>query len=231
MQSHRNQGTKLSAFNVLAGPSRSSSSSISIVNGKISQSVAITYVYELQAKQVGKFTIDPVKITVDGKSYMSNAVAIEVVSGGNISQGNQQQTQQNNNTQNQQVADIPDDKVFLKIIVDKSSLYQGDYLTATVKFYSQLNVNDLGNLQLPKFNGVYSQELEIPQIALNRGILTGKFILQASSSNIIFSLSKREILSSILSVLKQWWPRNPALVSVRLLMISGELIRSRRISG
>jgi hypothetical protein len=165
----------LSAFNILAGPSRSSSSSISIMNGKVSQSVTITYIYVLQGKQAGKFSIDPVKITVDGKSYISNPVTIEVVSGGNTSSGGQQQTQQQNNTQTQnQQVDIPEDKVFLKVIVDKTSLYQGDYLTATVKFYSQLNVNDLGNLQLPKFNGVYSQEMEIPQISLNRENINGK---------------------------------------------------------
>jgi len=166
----------LSAFTILAGPSRSSSSSISIINGRISQSVTITYTYVLQANQEGKYTIDPARITVDGKTYYSNSLTIEVVGSSHASTSTPK-PQQPGESSSRQEDNIPDEKVFLKVIVDKTSLYQGECLTATVKFYSQLNVNDLGNLQLPRFNGVYSQEIETPQIRLNRENINGKIYL------------------------------------------------------
>lgn len=164
----------LSAFEVLSGPNRSSSSNISIINGKMNQSVNISLSFILQPKSVGKFNIEGAKATVDGKSYTSTTLSIEVVNAGGGQQQNQQSQQSTQQNQSQHTTDVPDEKVFLKVIIDRSSLYKGEFITATVKLYSILNINDLGNLQLPKFNGVFSQEIEIPQIKLNRENLNGK---------------------------------------------------------
>ena len=170
----------LSAFNILAGPNRASSSNISIVNGRMSQSVTITLSYILQAKKEGSYTISPATVTVDSKNYNSNQVSIQVVGGRQQTQQTQQsqQSQQSQQTQQTQQASnrteqSSNEKVYLKIIINKTDLYQNEYLTATVKFYSQLNVNDLGSIQLPKFSGIYSQEIEIPQIQLNRENING----------------------------------------------------------
>ncbi|MFQ8806993.1 MAG: BatD family protein [Alistipes indistinctus] len=44
-------------FEVLAGPSTAQGQSVSIVNGKVTQSVSVTYTYVLQAHKPGKYTI------------------------------------------------------------------------------------------------------------------------------------------------------------------------------
>ena len=55
-------------FNVVYGPSTSSSNSISIINGKTTQSSSLTFTYMLVAKEEGKFTLPAATIKVEGKS-------------------------------------------------------------------------------------------------------------------------------------------------------------------
>jgi len=47
----------IEGFSVTAGPAQSSSSNISIVNGKVSQSITASFIYTLHAEKEGKFTI------------------------------------------------------------------------------------------------------------------------------------------------------------------------------
>ncbi|HPF93411.1 MAG TPA: BatD family protein, partial [Tenuifilaceae bacterium] len=49
----------LENFYVLAGPSTSSSSSIQIVNGQMTQTYEYSYTYIVEATTEGKYTIDP----------------------------------------------------------------------------------------------------------------------------------------------------------------------------
>jgi len=62
-------------FKVLNGPSRSMSTTI--INGNASQK--ISYSYSLQPNKVGKFTIAPATIVVNGKTIKSNAVKVDVI--------------------------------------------------------------------------------------------------------------------------------------------------------
>ena len=71
----------LSGFNVLQGPSTSSSSSIQVINGRMSQSVSLSFTYIVEATKEGKYSINPAQIRVNGKFYKSNIIAIEVVKG------------------------------------------------------------------------------------------------------------------------------------------------------
>src|SRR5690606_18174528 len=52
-EGHDFKGGDMSGFSVLGGPSRSTSSSISIINGRMQQSVSIRYTYILEAKKEG----------------------------------------------------------------------------------------------------------------------------------------------------------------------------------
>ena len=68
------------AFEVLMGPSRSTSSSFQIINGKTSQSSSTTLTYILVANKNGTFTLPSASVTADGRKISSNTVKI-VVSG------------------------------------------------------------------------------------------------------------------------------------------------------
>ena len=70
---------KIPDFEILYGPSMSSSYSVQIINGKQSSVSSVTYGYTMMAQKAGTFTLPAITVTVDGKNYRSNTVNIKVV--------------------------------------------------------------------------------------------------------------------------------------------------------
>ncbi len=165
-------GPALNDFYLLSGPNRSSSTSISIVNGRRTQSTTITFTYYLQATKQGKFTIAPATATVDRKQYQSNAVTVEVVKGSSAP-SQQQQQQAPAGTQGGTPAGA-DDQIFVRILTSTREVYQGQHIVATLKLYTRLQVNGLGKNNIPDFNGFWTQEIPQPtQISLQRENING----------------------------------------------------------
>jgi hypothetical protein len=144
----------LSSFNVLSGPNKSSS--ISIVNNSYTQSISFTFF--LQPKAEGNFKIGPASIEVQGKRINSNIINLTVVKG-NPQQGN---NQNNNNQGNNQASGITDKNLFVRAIVNKSSVFEGEALTVTFKIYTNIDVNSYTVSKAPAFNGFWNQDIEIP---------------------------------------------------------------------
>jgi hypothetical protein len=159
-------------FQVLGGPN--TSTSMQWINGNVTQSV--TYSYILRPKKEGAFKIGKAAINVSGANVESNELSIEVTKP--VQQ--QQQTQQRQRNPfdpfddpffNQQEpepevssADISKqvkDDVFVKLSVNKGSVYNGEMLTATYKLYFRQNLNGLNVSKAPAFEGFWSQEVEL----------------------------------------------------------------------
>ena len=58
-------------FNLVWGPQKGTSTSVSIVNGKTTRSSQTSYTYILQAKRTGTFTFSPATATVKGDQIHS----------------------------------------------------------------------------------------------------------------------------------------------------------------
>lgn len=138
----------LSAFNILGGPSQSSNSSISIINGKMEQSTTISYTYILSASKPGKFTITPGTIQIGGKTHTSNPVTIEVVKG-NVSTKTEAPT-----------TGISDKDLFVRIEVNKKSVYKGEPITASVKLYTRVQLQQLTDVKIPQFDGFWREDID-----------------------------------------------------------------------
>ena len=65
----------LSNFSILAGPNTSSSTTI--INGKMSKENS--YTYYLRAKKIGIYTIGAANISVNGKEYRTQNISIQVL--------------------------------------------------------------------------------------------------------------------------------------------------------
>ncbi len=168
------------AFTVLAGPSTSSSSQVQIINGKMTQSYNYTYTYYLRATKGGKYTIPAAKARVNRKDYPSNALQIEVVGGTTSRPGapaNQKQAPSS------QEVKTDNKNLFVRLLVNKREVYQGEAIIATIKIYSKLNLSGLENPKIPDFQGFVKEDLETPQLhSLERenvkGEIYGTGILQ-----------------------------------------------------
>ena len=77
-------------FDVLMGPSRSTQSSVQIINGKTTSTQSITFTYILMAKTEGEYTIPGATVTADGNQMVSNSVKIKVLPADKSSQSGQQ---------------------------------------------------------------------------------------------------------------------------------------------
>lgn len=167
----------LTNFDVLMGPSTSQSSSIQIINGKTTQSVSFSYIFILRAKKEGKFTIRPASIKVNGKTYESNPLNIQVVKGqpqqqasGNAQQNNQQQDET-------PAGNISKDNLFVRVAVDKTNVSKGEQILATVKLYISPNVplNGFDDVKLPSYEGFWTKEIDVPtQVNFSREVYNGK---------------------------------------------------------
>ncbi|MCQ4875440.1 MULTISPECIES: BatD family protein [Odoribacteraceae] len=163
----------LQGFDLLAGPSLSTSFNTSIINGKMEQSSEYTYTYVLEAREEGEYTVAPATITVDGKEYKSSPLKIKVIKGSDKPKGN-------NNASSSGIREdrgsstITDDDLFLRMEVSRNSLYVGESLTATLKVYARVNLVDVQGKKIPPFDGFLTEDVKIPQIRLEREEYNGK---------------------------------------------------------
>ena len=166
----------LSNFDLLMGPSTSQSSSFQMINGKTTQSTSFSYIFVLRAKTEGKFTIRPASIKVDGKTYESNSLEIQVV------KGQPQQQQQGAQSGNQAEESVPTgniskDNLFVRLSLDKSNVSKGEQILATVKLYLSQSVplNGFDEVKLPSYEGFWTKEIDVPQqVNFTREVYNGK---------------------------------------------------------
>lgn len=165
----------LEGFDRLMGPSMGSSSSFTSINGKVTQNVAYTYTYVLEAAKEGTYQIPGATITIDGKQYRSNTLSIQVIKGsGNKAPQNDQQNK-NRAAQPDATAAINEDNLFVKVDVSRRNVYIGESVVATIKVYSKVDLVRFGRSKFPSFDGFLAEEIPTPQqIELVRENYDGK---------------------------------------------------------
>jgi hypothetical protein len=142
-------------LDVYSGPNQSSS--MSIINGNVSQSITLSYI--VAAKKEGKLVIEPATITADGKTLESNPISIEVVKGSNnANAGNNNNTP--NNRQSQAQSENLSDNIFIKAHLSKSKAYRGEQVMITYKLYSRYQLVDIRDIKFPDYTGFWTQDIE-----------------------------------------------------------------------
>ncbi len=167
-------------FYILAGPSSSTSSSIQIINGQMTQTFEFTYTYILEATNEGKFSIDLARVVVAKKEHKTQPFTIEVVrSSSGQSSGTRQQQRQPHQQQQRQQAQTDQsqqqDDIFVTIEFDRKTAYRGQPILATVLIYTRSNISGFDEVKFPAFTGFWSQEVETPgNVTFQRVNIDGK---------------------------------------------------------
>jgi hypothetical protein len=181
-------------FQLLMGPSTSQSSQVSWVNGNVTQTVSYTYTYVYAANKAGKYLIGAAEATVNGKKYKSNPITIEVVGSANnkpqASQGTQGQSNQQSATEN---VETSNEDIFLRVLVDKKSVYSGEYLTATIKLYTRVDISQIGGIN-PSLNGFYIQEIALPKQGFIKENVNGQIYHTATFAKYILIPQKTGLI-------------------------------------
>jgi len=131
-------------FNVLSGPGITSSFTMN--NGKRSQSKGISY--QLQPKKIGKFTIGPATINVNGKTLKTRPFRIEVVKG------------KNSNATTRKDLDIElGTDVFIKAEVNTSEARIGEQIILDYKLYTTRDIESYNLLSESEYAGFFAQDV------------------------------------------------------------------------
>ena len=163
-------------FDVLAGPTTSEGTSVSIVNGHVSKTVSFTYTYVLQAQNEGLATISAASVQVEGKTYSTQPLTIEVVSGeampgqGGASAGG---ADKKADAEARSGKLAPDD-ILLRVTVNRNNVYKGQPVRVAFKLYTRVQLSGIESVKYPAFNGFWAQELNVDGYSWQRETLNGK---------------------------------------------------------
>ena len=145
-------------FQVVGGPNQSTS--MEMINGNTT--VSLSYGYELMAVSEGDFTIGPASIVVDGRRLTSNPIKIKVVKGRASPQNTQTQTQTapTGGVRPGATTDLSK-QIFIKALVDKTDVYEGQQITLTYKLFTKLGIEQNANNIAPSLNGFWSEDIKL----------------------------------------------------------------------
>ena len=150
-------------FDILFGPSTSTSFSQRTINGKTTSERSVTYTYILVPKKTGSFAIEPASINVKGSNYQSNSLSIEVLPPDKTSaQGGTGGSENNSGTSSAGSATVSESDAFIRAIVSNNSPFEQQGFTVTFRLYTTLNVVNFGRIQFPEFEGFMVEEVEMP---------------------------------------------------------------------
>lgn len=147
------QAPDFNGFRVLGGPN----TSVSTYMDNSGTRFNLTYSYILLAQSTGKFTIGPAFIEVEGKTYRTENLDIEVVE------------KKESDPQNQKNKDF-----YYRALVSKSSVYQGEPIFARYRLYYRQNFNNRNPTAEPDFKGFYKEIIEQNRIATSEEYIDGQ---------------------------------------------------------
>jgi hypothetical protein len=101
-------------------------SSTNIINNKVTTTNTLIMTYSLTANRLGQFQIPPVTVTIDGKTYRTNPLSVNVIKPGTT------------------------ELLDLELSLSESRCYVGEPIVLTVNFYVGANIGDF-QLNIPPF--------------------------------------------------------------------------------
>ena len=152
-------------------------SSINIINGKTTQSVTMVMTYTLTATRPGRLQIPSLTVEVDGKTYRTNPLSVNIIRPGTT------------------------DQLDLEVALSQQKCYVGQPVIMTVKFFISANIGDF-QFNIPVFSGddFYIEEPDVsdPQAKLYR--LNAGTTVMVSQNRVVHN-NKDSILLSFSKVL------------------------------
>ena len=161
------------------------SSSMSVVNGVMSSSVA--HIYMLLAIKTGKFTLGPFEFEHNGDKYVSNQISIEVLPAAAQPQLDSQPQEQQADLSQQDL----NDNIFVVLEAGKKNIFVNETVPLTIKLYvNRLSIRDL---QFPEIrhDGISIGQFSQPR--QYRDVIAGVMYNVIEFSTTMFGLKPGEL--------------------------------------
>ncbi|MFN3752705.1 BatD family protein [Flavobacterium sp.] len=150
-----------SGFRIVGGPSQSVSQSW--INGK--SSFNKSYIYILLPTEKGQLTIKQASIEINGQIYKTSPVKINVTNAVELPKD-----------PNEAPAITADDNIYLVADISKANPYLNEPITVVYKLYFSYNIgiSNWRELNKPKYNDFWSQNIDIKQLKAEDGMFKGE---------------------------------------------------------
>ena len=135
--------SKLKDFRIVSGPSQSTN--MQWINGKMTSNYSLTWT--VIPKKIGQSQIPALNINVGGKSFKSNPIKISVL---------------DRSKKNKKNKNSSDRKFFIEAKVDNPNPFRGEQVTLTYTLYTKTDLSGFDILELPRYQGFWTQELYSP---------------------------------------------------------------------
>jgi hypothetical protein len=148
-------------FRVIAGPSQMVSQSW--INGRSTFQKA--YSYTLMPIQKGNLTIKQATIEINDQIYKTNPIKINVTNAVDLPRDPNQPQQIN-----------VDDNLYLVADISKTNPYVNEPITVVYKLYfsNNIGISDFKELDKPKYNDFWSQNIDIKNLVAEEGMFKGE---------------------------------------------------------
>ncbi|MEO0025366.1 MAG: BatD family protein [candidate division WOR-3 bacterium] len=146
------------------GVSQSQSTSISIINGRVQQQTAISFVYTLVPRKLGELTIGPCRMVYDNTEYTTEPIRITVVKSGTRSQPRTRPQSRFPPSpfdffEEPEPEPAGTDDVFIAASADRTSVYQGEQVTVTWTLYTTGELARLNLKETPSLTGFWADDI------------------------------------------------------------------------
>src|SRR5262249_12313992 len=148
------------------------STNISFVGGQMKKEATVSFIYALSAKQLGKVTIPPARLTYQGKEYESQPIELTVVK---AAQGHASPMPGGQGMPGAR-AQIPiGGNLFLRVTPSRRTAYVGEPIAVDISLCTRFQVENGGWAELPSFDGFWAEKVfEADRFDFQRRTIDGK---------------------------------------------------------
>ncbi|HAK00426.1 MAG TPA: hypothetical protein DCM62_10410 [Bacteroidales bacterium] len=150
------QAPSFDGFRIVSGPAQSSSTSVQIVNGQVSQTETYSFTYILESIREGTFRIERASVVIDGRRYSTNPATIMVTP---RTQTPTPGVATPSRVQPNEEVQISSDDIFVRATASKSNPFVGEQITVTYRLYTRLQVSQYGFDEAPGFQGFWAENI------------------------------------------------------------------------
>ena len=128
-------------FTIVSGPTQSSNSSYSLINGKMASNSSYTLTWTLMPRKIGRLLISSFQIQLDGKTTKSKPIYVGV------------EKRSKNSKKTAQF--------FVEAKIDNVSPYRGEQVILTYTLYTRVDITSFDE-KMPRYKGFWVEDLFSP---------------------------------------------------------------------
>lgn len=177
-------------LDVLYGPSTSQQSSFRIVNGKTTSSSSISYTFVLVGTKEGTYTIQPASVSVNGETYHTQPLKVQIV--GNAPSSQSQNGQQPSPNATVQAPKGKSNDIFITSSASRTNVFEQEAILVTYKIFTRVDISRIEG-DLPTLNGFQIQKLDV-ESSNRRETINGQIYLSAVLNQYVLFPQKPGVL-------------------------------------